>query len=367
MTNEADKKDKKRALEKQKRDRQNVHLQHLSRRNPATLESQIQNLKQLDSQGRLPDADRAVLATLEKELRQVKKAKAQFATGDRPSGPVIVSDKTKSIEADRVKQKEKDLKKAYKDVLNNKRDPRRSVYYDEIWNPSGMPPPGLPMKERDEDDSEGIYILHARRLSLLLGWSTDEDVKRIPMPRDTPPAIQKPKPQPQPQPQPSQPRSRREPTPPRQQPKPVEKSPEPEVRKEGPSATIEEAFLRAGATVIEAAPVIRDFQKEAVSIVPTIVKRRPPKKSTRVENTAGQKDKAQGKSLATTVEDGEDDELVPAVQAAQTVQVRETPVVPTEAPLKRPLEDEEKRLEVLSSIPAAPPKRRRMVNAAPDV
>lgn len=136
-----------------------MHLQHLSRRNPATLESQIQNLKQLDSQGRLPDADRAVLATLEKELRQVKKAKAQFAAGDRPSGPVIVSDKTKIVEAERLKQKEKEQKRAFKEVLKNKRDPRRSVYYDEAYNPYGAPPPGLPWKERDEDDSEGILNL----------------------------------------------------------------------------------------------------------------------------------------------------------------------------------------------------------------
>src|SRR5271155_849359 len=104
------------------------------------------------------------------------------------------------------------------------------------------------------------------------------------MPRDTPPATKNPKTQPQQSRQPI----RSEPTSPRQQAKPktVEKAPEPDVRKEGPSATIEEAFLRAGATVIEAAPVLRDFQKEAVSIVPTIVKRRPPKKSTKVENTA---------------------------------------------------------------------------------
>ena len=186
------------------------------------------------------------------------------------------------------------------------------------------------------------------------------------MPRDTPPATKNPKTQPQQSRQPI----RREPTSPRQQAKPktVEKAPEPDVRKEGPSATIEEAFLRAGATVIEAAPVLRDFQKEAVSIVPTIVKRRPPKKPTKVENTAEPKDEPKEKSFATTVEDGEDEE-VPAVEDVQRMQevqeLRQTLVVPSETPLKRPLE-EEKKVEV-QSTPVAPPKRRRMVNAAPDV
>jgi hypothetical protein len=133
-----------------------VQLAQLSRRNPATLESQIQNLKQLDSQDRLPDADRAVLATLEKELRLVKQAKAKFASMERPAGPVIVSDRTKVVEAERLKMKEKEDKKLWKDLLKNKRDPKRSVYYHEVWNPFGAPPEGLPWKERDADDSEGM-------------------------------------------------------------------------------------------------------------------------------------------------------------------------------------------------------------------
>ena len=41
------------------------------------------------------------------------------------------------------------------------RDPTKSVYYDEIWNPYGVPPNGLPWKERDEDDSaEGTSSLY---------------------------------------------------------------------------------------------------------------------------------------------------------------------------------------------------------------
>src|SRR4051794_21887743 len=52
-----------------------------------------------------------------------------------------------------------------------------------------------------------------------LGWSTDSEVRKIPMPRDTPPAtIRKPKPQ--------APEPIRAKTPPKA-PKPVEKAPEP--------------------------------------------------------------------------------------------------------------------------------------------
>ena len=30
------------------------------------------------------------------------------------------------------------------------RDPTRSVYYDPVYNPYGVPPPGMPYKERSE-------------------------------------------------------------------------------------------------------------------------------------------------------------------------------------------------------------------------
>jgi hypothetical protein len=189
----------------------------------------------------------------------------------------------------------------------------------------------------------------------MIGWSTDSEVRRIPMPRDTPPATKKPKEK--------KPDVKREKTPPRTQ--PAEKIPEPIAPKEGPSDSVDEAFLRAGATVIEAAPLIRDFQKEAVAIVPSIVKKRPPpRKQAKIleepvaekkEVEIGEAEKAEAaqKSFATTVEDGED--------VLGKLDIEETFIA--ETTLKRPLETEKK----VEEIPAAPPKRRKRLNAAPDV
>jgi mRNA biogenesis factor len=94
-------------------------------------------------------------------VRLIKKAKAR---APEVKGPVIVSDKTKGREEEFAKLKEKEERKAFKDILKNKKDPKRSVYYDELWNPYGVPPPGLPWKERDEDDSEGTPSLHFLRI-----------------------------------------------------------------------------------------------------------------------------------------------------------------------------------------------------------
>ena len=151
----------------------------------------------------------------------------------------------------------------------------------------------------------------------------------------------------------------------------MEKIPEPGIRKEGPSDTVEEAFLRAGATVIEVAPVIRNFEKEAASLVPSVVKQRPPPKK-KVQKAYDNVDVKveEHKSFATIVEDVDDEDSVrgrrPGVLEKKTPVVPEQTPVVTETSLKRSLELEEK-IEVESVPTRAPPKRRRMVNAAPDV
>lgn len=159
------------------------------------------------------------------------------------------------------------------------------------------------------------------------------------MPRDTPPATMKPKAQLQRQ---QPPRIEKTHTPA----EPVTKAAEPIIPKQGPSDTIEEAFLRAGAITIESAPILRDLQKEAVAFIPSAVKRRPPPKKALPKEMKVE----QEESLSKTVEDVAPVEIEPV---AETI-------------LKRPLPVEAKS-EPEHIPPPAAPKRRRMVNAAPDV
>ena len=70
-----------------------------------------------------------------------------------------MSDRTKGREEERDRERQRELKRAFKEAVRGKRDPRRSVYFDEVWNPYGIPPPGMPWKERDEDDSEGRTLV----------------------------------------------------------------------------------------------------------------------------------------------------------------------------------------------------------------
>jgi len=227
-----------------------------------------------------------------------------------------------------------------------------------------------------------VHLFLSIRTNNIVGWSTDSEVRRIPMPRDTPPAEKRVNPPV------LKPVVRREPTPEPIRPKPREKSPTPPAQ-QGPSATIEEAFLRAGATVIEAAPVLRDFQKEAATFVPSVVKRRPPpsKKPQRKENEVPKIEES--KAFNTIVEDVNEDEgeeiTIRGGGGHEKRSAERSPERSVEAPLKRSLQDEEEETPSLSQpplagagagaptpapapiAPTAPPKRRRLVNAAPDV
>jgi hypothetical protein len=176
------------------------------------------------------------------------------------------------------------------------------------------------------------------------------------MPRDTPPPTRTPAQPPQ-----REPTIRRDITPPART-----KTPEPIPEKQGPSDSVEEAFLRAGATVVEAAPVLRDFQKEATVFVPTVVRRRPPPPT---------------KKQQTKVEEEERPHATDSVEVPSDEVMRDVAEIaiddktdPEFLEVKRTIENTGVALGDKSAIDTAPPtedaprpKRRRMINAAPDV
>ena len=180
------------------------------------------------------------------------------------------------------------------------------------------------------------------------------------MPRDTPPPTRTPAQPPQ-----REPIIRRDITPP-----PRPKTPEPIPEKQGPSDSVEEAFLRAGATVVEAAPVLRDFQKEATVFVPSVVRRRPPpptkKQQTKVEE--------EERPHATDGAEVPSDEVMRDVEEIATDEKTVVETGPEFLEIKRTTENTGVAAGDKSAIDTVPPtedaprpKRRRMINAAPDV
>ncbi|KFA49647.1 hypothetical protein S40293_01411 [Stachybotrys chartarum IBT 40293] len=196
--------EKARAIKKGKSDQQERRNEQLARRNPERLQKQIDDLKAIATGGeKLTRHEEQMLATLEKELKAVKRARE------------TLGDKAPS--------------------------------FGRGW---------------DRDDDGKPKALGKRRRGPHDGSSSDdddipEDVKRIPMPRDTPPPI----PKDVMDKWYAKRRARRE-----------AENASRRAQDGGEESSKKEAPVVESKTVYEAAPVIRDLRKEAVSaFVPTAV------------------------------------------------------------------------------------------------
>lgn len=180
--------DKAKALKKSKNDQRARQNEKLARRNPDRLQRQIDELKELETNGTLRPKDKEVLERLEKEVRAVRRAREVLGE----DAPTFKGGRREGGEGER-------------------RD-------------GGRGGSSLGKRRRDDDG--------ARRRD---ESDTDEDVRDIPMPRDTPPPI------------------------PRRNPR--------KEQQQGPQQVQQPAQM-----VYSSAPVHRDLAKEARRFVPAAVK-----------------------------------------------------------------------------------------------
>lgn len=134
---------KARQLKKGRAEALNRRNEKLARRNPDRLQRQIDDLKALESSGAIKPREKQILEELERDLRAVRKAKE------------ALGDKTQSLGS-------------------GPRKPDR--------------PSGELLGKRKWDGERKLQSPY-RELSPSSGSETDESVRRIPMPRDTPPPI----------------------------------------------------------------------------------------------------------------------------------------------------------------------------------
>jgi hypothetical protein len=133
--------DKQKALAKNKKNVQSQRNEKLAKRNPERLQRQIDELKELEQRGALRPKDKETLNQLEKDVRGVRRARE--ALGD--AAPKFAE------------------RRDYGggDVRQEQRERRQ----------------GLGKRRRGEEEAHDS------------GSETDPEVRRIPMPRDTPPPI----------------------------------------------------------------------------------------------------------------------------------------------------------------------------------
>jgi hypothetical protein len=156
------KENKRNLLKKVKAERASARDAKLQQRRPDQIQAQINELKALESAGKINATDKRLLESLEHDLHRLRRLRAS----GKSSGTIITSDNLQR-RAELQAQRSTRLPKV----------PQRSVYYDAVFNPTGAPPPGMPYKEiADEEESDS-------------GGSTSSSVANIPMPSGTPPPL----------------------------------------------------------------------------------------------------------------------------------------------------------------------------------
>ncbi|KAL9106087.1 MAG: hypothetical protein Q9227_008832 [Pyrenula ochraceoflavens] len=184
----------------------------LARRNPERLQRQIDDLKALEANGSIKPREKEILAELERDVKAIRKARENLG------------DKAPSFGG-------------------GSRGPR-----DGSDRRGGETGKNQHLGKRNRDGSFKSRQHSARDASTSSGSETDESVRRIPMPRDTPPPIPRPR--------------RRSRSPP-----PAGNSSHPLPSKPPSTAPAQ--------TTYSSAPQIRDLKKEAVSrFVPAAVRQK---------------------------------------------------------------------------------------------
>lgn len=201
--------DKAKALKKAKNEQQQRRNEKLARRNPDRIQRQIEDLKALEASGEIKPREKATLEDLERDLRAVRKAREalgdkapQYGGGNRPP------------------QRQNDGQ-------------GHSVLGKRQHNGDRVPP----FRRRDSPGSD-----------------TDESVRRIPMPEDTPPPI---------------PREHR-----RYFNQNQNQNQQGQSQNNG-NASQQASPAQVAQTTYSAAPQLRDLKKEATSrFVPDVVRRK---------------------------------------------------------------------------------------------
>jgi len=101
------------------------------------------------------------LKKLETELRNVKEAKEKYVAANPESADKVYRTGRKGDGGEGDGEGEGSSSQGGLYDENGKlRDPTRSIYFDPVYNPYGVPPPGMPYKERSEL-GEAFFTLQA--------------------------------------------------------------------------------------------------------------------------------------------------------------------------------------------------------------
>ncbi|EIW86936.1 hypothetical protein CONPUDRAFT_161566 [Coniophora puteana RWD-64-598 SS2] len=184
---------RKKELKKNKTERAKTRDFALVKKDTKELEDDISKLEQSSNSSA---ADKARLSELKSELDKIMKKKEEYVK-EHPEQRRLVY-KTRRDEKSEADKEAPTPQKAARNVFNKRglpRHPERSIYYDPVMNPFGVPPPGMPYVEKDlppgtsksdneSDEDEDIVMPEGPPPGGAAEEDSDDD---IPMPEGPPP------------------------------------------------------------------------------------------------------------------------------------------------------------------------------------
>ncbi|KAM0788070.1 hypothetical protein ACM66B_001241 [Microbotryomycetes sp. NB124-2] len=180
------KQQRKKELARNKQNRQKQKEISLVKRDTKGIEQEIRSLQQ--SGGNLSKDDRDQLESLKAELARVNKAKNEYVEKHPEHRHLVFPARSsEGAGASGGIANEKDPPGLFtKD--GKLKHPERSLYYDPVFNPFGVPPPGMPYRERPPT-AEELAAFHAQVDAEPSddGDDDEEDEDDIPLPEGPPP------------------------------------------------------------------------------------------------------------------------------------------------------------------------------------
>ncbi|KAF8527420.1 WW domain binding protein 11-domain-containing protein [Hysterangium stoloniferum] len=150
--------ERKKELKKNKTERQKTRDFALVKKDTTSIEEDIERLEKADTDGVISAAQKAQLASLRTELSRINKKKDEWVAEHPEHMKLVFRGRYKKNEQGADKEEVQKKQRKIFDKNGIPRHPDRSIYYDPVMNPFGVPPPGMPYMERllrpDEVDSQ---------------------------------------------------------------------------------------------------------------------------------------------------------------------------------------------------------------------
>ncbi|BGP14370.1 hypothetical protein JCM10213v2_002317 [Rhodosporidiobolus nylandii] len=137
------------------------------------------DIKRLQEKGNLNKAEKDELAQLKGELARVQKAKQDYVEAHPEHRKFVFPDRPGEGDSAAAGPGGADPPGLY-DKSGRLKHPERSLYYDPVYNPFGVPPPGMPYREKPEYEMARLGIPTPEQLAafqpiLPAAQASDED------------------------------------------------------------------------------------------------------------------------------------------------------------------------------------------------